>query len=97
MAGAVVAPAVAAQILMDKMGMDSFFRRLDTHAMQASMLGASSTAVADRSAHYSTVEKVSDAADAAELGVEIAEEAGVDLIDMGVSFFLEVISGIDPF
>ncbi|MBN1206844.1 MAG: zf-TFIIB domain-containing protein [Myxococcaceae bacterium] len=99
-AGAVVDPAMAARILMDKMGMDSFYRRLDTHAHLASGLGMSSMAMGGQGEHSSIAHKVGEVAVetgvevALEVGVETAIEEGVDLIDMGVGFFLDAISGI---
>jgi Zn-finger nucleic acid-binding protein len=89
-AGAVVAPAVAAQLLMDKMQMDGFYRKVDAQAQQtASSFGTSSTYTADSS----TASNVVDAVDIADLGVEAAT-GGVDLLDAGVDFFLDIASGI---
>lgn len=90
-AGAVVAPAVAAQLLMDKMQMDGFYRKVDAQAQQAaSSFGASS-------GHTSNGVSASDVADvsieAVDLGVEVAS-GGVDLLDVGVDFFLDIASGI---
>jgi Zn-finger nucleic acid-binding protein len=97
-AGAVVAPAVAAQILMDKMGMDGFLRRLDTHAHMASGLGTSAMPPVGQG-EQSTAHKIGEAVveGGVEVVVEIGVEESVDLIDMGVGFFLDVISGIDLF
>jgi Zn-finger nucleic acid-binding protein len=89
-AGAVVAPAVAAQILMDKMRMDGFYRKIDTQVQQtASSFGTSS-------GHSSNV----SGSDVAEAGVEVVDlgaevaTGGVDLLDTGVSFFFDIVSGI---
>lgn len=98
-AGAVVAPAVAAQILMDKMGMDGFFRRLDTQAHLASAGSMASMPMGAQGEQSSTAQRLGESV--AETGVEVAVELGVeksvDLIDTGVDFFLEIISGIDLF
>jgi hypothetical protein len=90
-AGAVVAPAVAAQLLMDKMQMDGFYRKVDAQAQQAaSSFGTSS-------AHTSNGVTASDVM---EVGVEIvdvgveAASGGVDLLDVGVDFVLDIVSGI---
>ena len=91
-AGAVVAPAVAAQLLMDKMQMDGFYRKLDTQAQQAAALGSPP---ADTS-HLSNVDYVSagvDAVDVADLAVT-ASTGGVDLVDTSVDFFLDIVGGI---
>jgi hypothetical protein len=94
-AGAVVAPAVAAQILMDQMKMDSFYRRLDAHAHAAS---PASTSQAQAQASSSSGIEGSDVAEVAvEAGIEIASEGGLDLIEVGLEFFLDVLGGIDLF
>lgn len=81
-AGAVLAPAVAAQLLMDNLKMDSFYRRVDAQAHQvASTVGTSPSPA--------TEVNVVDVVDA----VEIAD-VGVDLIDLGIDAVFDAIGGI---
>ena len=88
-AGAVVAPAVAAQLLMDKMQMDGFYRKLDTQAQQTAALGPQP---ADTS-NLSNVDYVDLGVDATDVVVTVATD-GVDLVDTGVEFFLDIVGGI---
>jgi Zn-finger nucleic acid-binding protein len=85
-AGAVVAPAVAAQLLMDRLGTEGFFRKLDTQAQAASPVGASPLPDSNL---LGSPEAVSS-------GMEVVDtvETGIDLIDLGIDFFLEIASGI---
>ncbi len=94
-AGAVVAPAVAAQILMDKMQMDGFFRKIDTQVLQsASSLGHSNDPHT-RQVVSDTAEMTTDAVEvAAEVATEVVAEGGVDLLDIGVEFFFDILGGI---
>lgn len=91
-AGAVVAPAVAAQILMDKMKMDGFYRRIDSQVQQAasSSMGHTSAQATSGSEGSNAVEVVADVVD---VGVEVSTD-GVDLIDTGIDYFLSLASGI---
>jgi Zn-finger nucleic acid-binding protein len=98
-AGAVVAPAVAAQILMDQMGIDGFFRRVDSQVHAASQLGAHVPGAGDPGRTDRVKDVVEGTAEAVvegvvEVGVEGVVEGGVDLIDLGVEFFLDIASGI---
>jgi Zn-finger nucleic acid-binding protein len=86
-AGAVVAPAVAAQLLRDRMGMDSFYREVEARAQAASTIGPAPLAIPNSELNnQSAVAK----------GLEVADavEVGVDLLELGVDFFLDVASGI---
>ncbi|WP_224249833.1 zf-TFIIB domain-containing protein [Hyalangium gracile] len=78
-AGAVVAPAVAAQLLMDQMGMDSFFRKVDAQARATSAVTL----------------PTSDGGQAAEgMDVAEAVETGIDLIELGIELFFDIAGGI---
>jgi Zn-finger nucleic acid-binding protein len=80
-AGAVLAPAVAAQLLMDTLQMDGVFRALDAQAQQASRVAnpPPPAAPSEGSPGMDIVETVSD---------------GVDLIDVGMDAFFSVVGGI---
>lgn len=83
-AGAVVAPAAAAQLLMDQMKMDGFFRKVDAQ-VQAASTSVGTTPLLDSSPAGSSVD-VEDVVDVVEVGV--------DLLDVGIDFFFEIASGI---
>lgn len=83
-AGAIVAPAVAAQLLMERMKMDGFYRKIDAQ-VQAAASSAGTTPL-PHSNDPSAVEKVVDVADAA--------TTGVDLIDVGIEFFFDIAGSI---
>jgi Zn-finger nucleic acid-binding protein len=90
-AGGVVAPAVAAKLLMDKMQMDGFYRKVDAQAQQAaSSFGTSS---AHTSNGVTTSDVVEVGVEIVDVGVEAAS-GGVDLLDVGVDFVLDIVSGI---
>lgn len=84
-AGAVVAPAVAAQILMDRMKLDGFYRKIDSQ-VQAAASPAGTTQPPPSSSESS----------AAETAVEVVDavETGIDLIDIGIDFFFDIAGGI---
>jgi Zn-finger nucleic acid-binding protein len=84
-AGAVVAPAVAAQILMDQMKLDGFYRKIDSQVQRAAASPAG-TAQPPPPSESDPVGTALDAVDAA--------ETGVDLIDIGIEFFFDIASGI---
>ncbi|HEX8700121.1 MAG TPA: zf-TFIIB domain-containing protein [Myxococcaceae bacterium] len=90
-AGAVVAPAVAAQILMDQMQMDGFFRKIDTQMLQGVSSLPPSNDPHTRQVVSDTTEMT---ADAVEVAAEVVTEGGLDLLDTGVDFFLDIVSGI---
>jgi hypothetical protein len=75
-AGGVVAPAVAAQLLMDRMKLDGFYRRIDSQ-VQAVPPPANESTAADTAA-----------------GVVDTAETGIDLIELGADFFIEIVSSI---
>jgi Zn-finger nucleic acid-binding protein len=79
--GAVLAPAVAAHLLMDKLQMEAFVRTLDAQAQQASrpLAGAPPAGSSEGSPVGDVVEAVSD---------------GLDLIDLGIDAFFSVVGGI---
>lgn len=84
-AGAVVAPAVAAQILADKMGMDSFYRQVEARAQVAATMGPVPLATPNN-------ELNSPSALATGLEVADAAETGFDLLEVCVDLFLEIFS-----
>lgn len=85
-AGAVVAPAVAAQLLMDKMQMDGFYRKIDTQVQHAAAMHTSNTTTSD---------PVGLGLDAVDVGLEVADVAdSVDLLDSGVELFFDILGGI---
>ncbi|MDY7231141.1 zf-TFIIB domain-containing protein [Hyalangium rubrum] len=85
-AGAVVAPAVAAQLLMDKMKMDGFYRRIDSQMQATPAFANSSGGEGSEAVEF-----------AVDVGVEVATEGGLDLLDTGISFFFELVGGILDF
>jgi Zn-finger nucleic acid-binding protein len=93
-AGAVVAPAVAAQLLMEQMKMDGFYRRLDSHAYAASTASASSQHQAQASSGLEGSDAAEVAVEVVDVGLDVAANGGVDLLDVGVDFFLDVVGGI---
>ncbi|KFE70106.1 zf-TFIIB domain-containing protein [Hyalangium minutum] len=80
-AAGVVAPAVAAQILMEHMKLDGFFRKIDSQ-VQAASTSVGTTPIADSSSAETVAEVV-------ETGVE-----AIDLLDVGIDFFFDIASGI---
>ncbi|MDC0707601.1 zf-TFIIB domain-containing protein [Stigmatella sp. ncwal1] len=79
-AGAVLAPAVAAQLLMDKLQMEGFYRKIDGQTQRAtSVLGVGPAPSGDVHRVESTVEAVSD---------------GIDLVDLGMDAFFGLVGGI---
>jgi Zn-finger nucleic acid-binding protein len=97
-AAGVVAPAVAAQILMEQMKLDGFFRKIDSQVQAASMsvgtppvLASSSSSAADTAASVAG-DVATDVA--VEVGVEVAATYGLDLLDSGIDFFFDIASGI---
>lgn len=86
-AGAVVAPAVAAQLLMEKMQMDGFYRKIDTQVQQA--------ATHTSQAASSSGDAASLGLDAVDVGLEVVDVAdSVDLLDSGVELFFDIVGGI---
>jgi 3-deoxy-D-arabino-heptulosonate 7-phosphate (DAHP) synthase len=72
---------------MDKMQMDGFYRKVDAQAQQvASSHGGMASDVATEVGTEVVVEIV-------DVGLEAASD-GVDLLDIGVDFFLDIASGI---
>jgi Zn-finger nucleic acid-binding protein len=90
-AGAVVAPAVAAQLLMDKMQMDSFYRKIDAQVLSAS--SAIDTSAAHTSQRINAGDVAEAGIDVAEIGVELSD-SGVDLLDTGAEIFSSILGGI---
>jgi len=86
-AGAVVAPAVAAQILMDQMQIDGFFRKIDSQ-VQAAATSAGTTPVVE-SGGSSGLDTAMDVVDVVEAGSDV-----IDLLDVGIDFFFDIASGI---
>jgi Zn-finger nucleic acid-binding protein len=83
-AGAVVAPAVAAQLLMERMKSDGFYRKLDSQVRAAAP--AASTTQPPPPNESNAVETAAEVVDVA--------ETGIDLIDLGIEFFFDIASGI---
>ena len=82
-AGAVVAPSVAAQILTDKMGMDSFYRQVEARAQVAATMGPVPLATPPD-------ELNSPSALATGLEVADAAETGFYFLEVCVDFFLDI-------
>ena len=83
-AAGVVAPAVAAQLLMEQMKLDGFFRKIDSQVQAASTsVGTTPVLQSDGSSNAQTVVEV----------VDVGSDA-VDLLDVGIDFFCEIASGI---
>ncbi|SEK77418.1 Transcription factor zinc-finger [Stigmatella aurantiaca] len=80
--GAVLAPAVAAQLLMDQLGMEGVFRTLDGQARQVSRTLGNPPPQATPSEGSNGVDIVEAVSD------------GVDLIDLGIDAFFSVFGGI---
>lgn len=90
-AGAVVTPAMAAQLLMERMKLDGFYRRVDSRVQAAA--ASAGTSPPPQASESSTAEKVGEAVEVVDTGVEVVD-TGIDLIDIGVDFFWDIASGI---